>query len=138
MRRFKIFMTLFLLYELTMLTILQINEYCLSVFNVNFCSYDSFKYFLLCIMLPIICGLFVWWIPEISKLFCSKKCVCEEKQDMSWKDVLHEIVSKQDIERLITAAVIMGIQKFTTNHPETTKTLRNIFDDITKNNKLTK
>ena len=130
MRKFKIFITLFLLYELILLTILQINEYCLFVFNANFCSYDSFKYFLMCIMLPIIFGLFIWWIPDITRLFCNKKCDCDVKKEMSWKDVVHEIISKQDIERLITAAVIMGVQKFATNHPETTKTFGNILDVI--------
>ena len=130
MRKIKIFISLFLLYELFMLTVLQIKEYCLFVFNVNFCSYESFKYFFICIMLPVVFGLFIWWIPDISKLFCNKQCDCNIKKDVSIKDILNEIISKQDIERFVTAAIIMGIQKFANNHPETTKNLNNILDII--------
>lgn len=77
------------------------------------------------IVVPVMFGLLVWWGPEISRLFC-KKCQCEIQNEKPVKDILHEIITKQDIERLITAAVIMGVQKFASSHPKAKET----FDDI--------
>ena len=134
MRKIKIFITIVVLYELVMLTVLQIPDYCTSWFNYNFCETHHFKYFLLCIMLPILLGLFVWWIPEISRLFCPHKCEIPQKTDMNIKDIFNEIISKQDIEKFITAAVIMGIQKFAATHPKTAETFDNILD-VLKNTK---
>ncbi|MBQ3943901.1 MAG: hypothetical protein II669_06245 [Elusimicrobia bacterium] len=49
-------------------------------------------------------------------------------------DVLREIISKQDIERLITAAIIMGIQKFAQKHPKTNTIFGDILNALMKNN----
>lgn len=81
-------------------------------------------------MLPGLFGLFCWWIPEISRLFCPNKC--EVKQEPAIKSILNEIISKQDIERLITTAIIMGIQKFATMHPKTTEVFDDVLDVIKK------
>lgn len=131
MRKIKIFITILSLYELVMLTVLGVNDYCFAWFNINFCV-GTFKYFLICIMLPILVGLFIWWMPEISRLFC-KKCECQIQNDKPIKNMLSEIISKQDIEKFITAAIIMGIQKFAASHPKTTE----IFDDIVNTVKKT-
>mgnify|MGYP007069893141 CR=1 FL=1 len=97
MRKFKIFISIFTLYEFMMLTILQIPRYCVGIFNVNFCAHTTFKYFLFCIMLPIISCIFFWWIPEISRLFCPRACNATiQPQPKSSGDVLSEIISKKD------------------------------------------
>ena len=62
-----------------MLTILQIPKFCTAFFNYNFCYVNNFKYFLLCIMLPVLIGLFVWWTPEMAHAVCPNKC--ETKTD---------------------------------------------------------
>lgn len=138
MRKLKIFTTVFVLYEFVMLTVLQINRYCLSWFNLNFCEYATFKYFLMCVVVPISIALLIWWMPEISRLFCHNKCQCEQNKPESVKDAVHEIISKQDIERLIMAAVVMGVQKFVTNHPMAKETFADILKVVTKSNKKTK
>ena len=136
MRKFKIFISIFTLYEFMMLTILQIPRYCVGIFNVNFCAHTTFKYFLFCIMLPIISCIFFWWIPEISRLFCPRACNATiQPQPKSSGDVLSEIISKKDIERFITALVIMGIQKFSKKHPKTTAVFDEILTTIQKTNK---
>jgi len=130
MRKIKIFITVFVLYEFVMLTILQIPDYCSALFNMNFCR-SSFRYFLICIALPGTVCLFIWWIPEILQKFC-KKCQCDTAvtDDSPTKNILSEMISKQDIERFITAAVIMGIQKFISKHPKTKKKIDNVLDVI--------
>ena len=136
MRKIKIFITFLVLYEFIMLTILQINKYCIGFFAQSFCNIP-FRYFLLCIVIPVLVALLAWWMPDISKILC-KKCQCEIKHEEPIKDALKEIITKQDIERLITAAVVMGIQKFTATHPKTKETLGKILKTVGKNNDLTK
>ena len=136
MRKIKIFITVLLLYEFAMLTLLQIPHYCFGVFNVSFCSV-SFRYFLMCIVVPTLVWLFVWWVPDITKSFC-KKCQCENREEKTIKDTTKEIITKHDIERLITAAIVVGAQKFADSHPKTKETLDNILKVISKNKNLIK
>ena len=137
MRKIKILITILALYEFVMLTILQIPDYCTTFFNYNFCKTNNFKYFLLCIMLPALVGLFVWWMPDIGRMLCRNKCELKPEPDKTIKDIFNEIISKQDIEKFITAAIIMGIQKFAATHPKTTETFDSILD-ILKNKKTKK
>jgi len=86
-------------------------------------------------MLPVLIGLFIWWIPEMARAICPNKCNIKTDTDINIKNIFNEIISKQDIERFITAAIIMGIQKFATNHPKTTETFDNILDVLKNTNK---
>lgn len=128
MRKIKIFTTVFIVYEFVMLTILQIPRFCGTFFNHNFCVVGGFKYFLLCIMLPILVGLLMWWLPDIARAACPNKCDVEPES----KNIFNEIISKQDIEKFIVAAIVMGIQKFVAQHPKTTETFENILDGLKK------
>ena len=134
MRKAKFILTIFLLYEFVMVSVLQIPGYCEKVFNNNFCLMAGYPYWLMCVILPVSIMLFIWWVPDIAKLICRNSCNIKRdiEPNNEIKDVLHEIVSAKDIERLITAAIIMGIQKFASNHPETKKTFDNILDVIKK------
>ena len=125
MRKIKIFITILVLYEFVILTVLQISNYCNAIFNNNFCATDNFKYFLLCVMLPVLVMLFFWWMPEIARPFCSNKCQCEMQQLESHKS------TSPDIEKLITTAIIMGVHKLAMQHPKTKEILDNISDVLT-------
>lgn len=140
MRKIKIFITILVLYEFVILTVLQISNYCNAIFNNNFCATDNFKYFLLCVMLPVLVMLFFWWMPDIAKPFCKNKCQCEEthlEQTSNIKES-REIISRDDMERLVTGAIIMGIQKFASMHPKTTKAFNNIIDALQNTKKIKK
>lgn len=130
MRKLKVFLTILLLYEFTILTVLQIPRYCVGFFTPHFCNI-SFRYFFMVIVLPALITLFVWWMPEISRLFC-RKCQCEVPHEKSIKDNVKEIVSDQDIERLISAIIVAGMQKFVSKHPKTTETLSDIIKAFIK------
>lgn len=127
MKKIKIFITILALYEFVMLTILQILDYCVFWFNNNFCATNNYKYFLLCIMLPVLVMLVFWWMPEIARPFCKNKCQCEVRQSEPQKNMTQEILSRQDIEKFITAAIVVGLQKFAATHPRT----KEIFDNVT-------
>jgi len=130
MRGLKVFITFFVLYEFIAIILLQVPDYCVVFFNQNFCDDGVFKYFLICVVFPILVGVFIWWIPDILRLFCNQSCKVNapKPQPETIQDVLHQIISKADIERLITAAIIMGIQKFSQTHPKT----QTVFEEISK------
>lgn len=128
MRKIKIFITIFALYEFVVLTVLQIPPYCNAIFNYNFCFGGGLKYFLLCIMFPGLIGLVIWWMPDIVTFGCPRKC--NPQTDFTLKNIFDEIISKQDIEKFITAAIIMGIQKFVQNHPDTTEKFDSILNAL--------
>lgn len=109
----KIIITGLLLYEFVIITLLRIPTYCYTVFNVNFCSMGTFKYFMLCIMVPVSLWLIVWWMPTISQIFYPNKCECENKAESN-------TISK-DIQRLIMAAIAFGIKKILEHHQKSTK-----------------
>lgn len=135
MRKIKIFTTVLLLYEFVILTILQVHNYCVLVFNINFCKV-SFRYFLLCIVVPVLVWLFLWWLPDMSKMFC-KKCECDnlENKEHLHENNVNENMSTKALEHLITSAIIIGIQKFAKNHPNTQNIFNNIFDALAKTSK---
>jgi len=140
MRKIKIFITLLMLYEFVITTVLQIPGFCNTFFNHGFCDVGNFKYFLMCVMLPGLFVLFLWWMPDIARPFCKNKCQCEEthlEQTSNIKES-REIISRDDMERLVTGAIIMGIQKFASMHPKTTKAFNNIIDALQNTKKIKK
>ena len=136
MRKIKIFITVLVLYEFVMLTILQIPNYCVAFFNKNFCAAYNFKYFFMCVMLPALVGLVIWWLPEIARLFCPNKCQCDTSSRTTQnKDVDKDELSKQYLEKLITSAIMIGVHKFATSHPKTRETLENIISAFSNTQK---
>lgn len=128
MRKLKIFVTVLLLYEFAIITILQVPNYCFGFFNANFCAIP-FRYFLMCIVVPSLITLFAWWMPEISRPFC-KKCECETHDAENQTGNFHEQISKHLLERVLAAALITGIENFLSKHPKTKKTLADILKSV--------
>ena len=139
MRKIKIFITVLILYEFVISTILQISGFCNTFFNRGFCDAGSFKYFLMCVMVPGLLILFFWWLPEILRTCCRNKCQCNEihTETKPIQKETSEIISREDMERLVTSAIVIGIQKFAAMHPKTTKAFNNIVD-VLKNTKTIK
>ena len=140
MRRIKIFITIFVLYEFVMSTILQIPGTCNALFNHGFCEASNFKYFLMCVMVPGLLILFFWWMPDIARPFCKNKCQCDEtnSEQKPIQKAANEIISHDDLERIVSTAIVLGIQKFATLHPKTSKFLDNIVDALKNTKKIKK
>lgn len=79
----------------------------------------------MCLLVPCLIALFLWWIGDISRIFCGK-CQCEMPHEKTVSDKVSEITSKQLIEHLITTAIIAGIDKFASTHPKTKKKIQDI------------
>jgi len=140
MRKIKIFITIFVLYEFVMSTILQIPGACNTFFNYGFCEASNFKYFLICVMVPGLLILFFWWMPDIARPFCKNKCQCDEThiEQKPIQKAADEIISRDDLEKIVTTAIVLGVQKFATLHPKTTKAVDNIVNILKNTNKIKK
>lgn len=91
-------------------------------------------------MLPALLILFFWWMPDIARPFCKNKCQCDERENEQKpiQKSSSDIISREDVERLIGAAITMGIHKFAKSHPQTTKAFDNVIDAITNSKKQKK
>lgn len=114
MQKFKVYTTIFILYEFVVITILRIPNFCGALFNNNFCNIGNYKYLLFCVMLPTLFGLVVWWMPKKSE---SQK---------STSDILLDIFPPKYIKRFIIAMVIVGIRKFVMSHPRARDFINNV------------
>ena len=114
MQKFKVCTTIFILYEFVVITILRIPNFCGAFFNLNFCNIGNFKYLLLCLMLPTLFGLIVWWMPK------------KTEPQKSTSDILFDIIPPQYIKRFIIAMVIVGIRKYVMSHPRARDFMNNV------------
>lgn len=134
MRKFKIFITIFLLYEFVILTVLQVPGYCSSVFNASFCGFGHFKYFLFGVMIPVMVGLLLWWTPDMTGVICKScnKCGNNDKDKDTPKNIISEFLPRKDFERFVVAALILGLEKFVANHPKIKEVFNNISNTAKK------
>ena len=121
MQKFKVCTTIFILYEFVVITILRIPNFCGAFFNLNFCNIGNFKYLLLCLMLPTLFGLIVWWMPK------------KKEPQKSTSDILFDIIPPQYIKRFIIAMVIVGIRKYVMSHPRARDFMNNVNSVLKKN-----
>ena len=133
MRKIKIFITIILLYEFAILTILQVPNYCIGFFNANFCSIP-FRYFLMAVVVPVLITLLAWWMPEISRPFC-KKCECETHEPEHQANDFRDQISGQVLERALATALITGVENFLSKRPKTKKALNDILKGVVSKNK---
>ena len=122
MRKFKIFTTFFVLYEFVMITILQIHSFCIGVFNQNFCE-TNYKYFLFCVMIPILFGIIYWWMPKTK---------IAQQQEKTFKEILLDTIPKQYLQRFIIAMIIVMVRKFIMSYPRAKEFFDNINDVLKK------
>ena len=123
MQKIKIFITFFILYEFIAITVLQIPEFCFGIFNYNFCE-TGYKYFLFCVMVPVLICLLFWWLPKKE----------ETTQKQTFFDMLFDIVPPQYIKRFLIAAVIVGLRKFIMSHPKAKDFLSKVENIVSKRN----
>lgn len=65
--KFKICLTVFVLYEIVAVALLHSMRVCTSIFSSGFCTDSAFKYFLICAALPAVAFLIWIWIMEIVR-----------------------------------------------------------------------
>lgn len=125
----KICLTVAALYEILIVILLQSQRFCDAMFGVSFCDATVFKYFIMCFAVPMVAYLIVMWIMEIVdsirhrhtlfyKATHAMKNIAENV-----KDKVSENVSAGDLEKLITAALMVGLKRYADKSPHARKVL---------------
>lgn len=132
----KIYFTIFVVYEIAAGFLLHYPRTCDAMFGGTFCMSGVFKYFVGLVAVPLLAYVICMWIREImlahrrrhSIVYRTKNAV-EDMWD-SVKDRVSQNITTADIEKYLTAAVLIGIKKYVEKHPKTKNTLNNVIDSL--------
>ncbi len=125
----KISLTIVSLYEILIVCLLQSQRFCDAMFGVAFCDAKVFKYFIMCFAVPMIVFLIVMWVMEIidnvrhrhTLFYKATHAVKDIVTNV--KDRVSETVSAGDLEKLITAALMVGLKRYADRSPHARKVL---------------
>ena len=128
----KICLTVFVVYEAAVVSFLHFQSTCDAIFSSAFCA-SWFRYFLFCVIVPLFVGLILMWINEIIRAHHRRRFIRRAKNTVN--GILSAVrghMSKQmdvaDIEKIITAAVLIGIKKYADRHPNLRHNINNVID----------
>ncbi len=116
----KICFSVFVLYEITAITLLYFQRTCDAMFGTGFCD-TRFKYFAGVIAVPLLAYLIWMWVREIIRARRRHHFIARAKHLIGdFASAVHEKlgnVSGQDIERILTMAILLGVKKYSDRHP---------------------
>ena len=125
----KICFTVLAVYEIVAISLLHFQRTCDAMFTPAFCD-SNFKYFAGAIAVPLLIYLIWMWIHEIIVARRRRRFINRAKKMINTiASNIHEgfeNLSPRAIEGVITAAVLMGVQKYSMRHPDLSKKLSNI------------
>lgn len=134
MLKLKICSTIFILYEIVAIILLHCPQTCDAMFSGAFCDDHVFKYFIMCFAVPAIVMLAIMWISEIvhgarrrhSLTYRAKSAVMGVVDNV--REKVSEHVSTQDLEKLITAALVLGLKKYANRHPKLRRNIKEMMN----------
>ncbi len=130
----KICLTVLTIYEIIAVILMHCARTCDAMFGTMFCDDHVFKYFIICFAVPALVFLIVMWIMEIvdgvrhrhSLFYRAKRAVKNMASNI--RDRVSESVSSGDMEKMITAALVIGLKKYSDRNPRARKMLNDIMD----------
>ncbi|MFQ6703357.1 MAG: hypothetical protein ACLRFO_04145 [Alphaproteobacteria bacterium] len=128
----KICITSLVIYEIIAVSILHFKRICDAIFTGGFCD-SWYRYFLFCVAVPLVALLIWMWIHEIIRVHRRHKFIRRAKNVTSGiissiRGHISDNISSADMEKIITAAVLIGIKRYADRHPNLRKNINNIFD----------
>lgn len=128
----KICFTILVVYEIIAVSALHFKRVCDSMFATSFCD-GWFRYFLFCVVVPLITMLIIMWIREIVHAHRRRRLIRRARSAVN--GILSSIRGKiateidlQDMEKIVTAAVLVGIKKYADRHPNIRQNVNHIMD----------
>lgn len=117
--RAKICLTVLTIYEIAIIMLMHFQRTCDAMFCTCFCDDHVFKYFMMCFAVPAIVLLVWMWIRTIvhgirrrRSLFYRARGVIDDVAS-NVRDSVERNISRADVEKYITAAIMAGIKKYT-------------------------
>ncbi len=119
----KIWLTALVVYEILAVILMHCGRICDAMFGISFCDDSVFKYFIVCFAVPALIGLIVMWIMHIihhnhrrhSLLHRARSAVSDIASNV--RDRISENVSTRDLEKVMAAALLVGIRRFISKNP---------------------
>ena len=119
----KIALTILSLYEIVAILLLHCPNTCNAMFGMSFCADSVLKYFVWCVAIPLLVLLVAMWIMELvesvrrrhSLLYKAKHAVKHMAGGI--RDRVARSVSSADMEKMITAALVIGLKKYSSHNP---------------------
>ncbi len=128
----KIALTILSLYEIVAILLLHCPNTCNAMFGMSFCADSVLKYFVWCVAIPLLVLLVAMWIMELvesirrrhSLLYKAKHAVKHMAGGI--RDRVARSVSSADMEKMITAALVIGLKKYSSRNPRARRMLNEI------------
>lgn len=130
--RSKICFTVLAVYEMAAVSVLHFQRICDAIFAPVFCD-GWYRYFLFCIIIPLVVGLILMWIREIVRAHRRRRFFRRARNTVrsvvsAIRGRVSEHVDVRDMEKIVTAAVLVGIKKYADNHPQLRRSVNRIMD----------
>ena len=130
----KIALTILSLYEIVAILLLHCPNTCNAMFGMSFCADSVLKYFVWCVAIPLLVLLVAMWIMELvesirrrhSLLYKAKNAVKHMAGGI--RDRVARSVSSADMEKMITAALVIGLKKYSSHNPRARRMLNEMTD----------
>lgn len=130
----KIALTILSLYEIVAILLLHCPNTCNAMFGMSFCADSVLKYFIWCVAIPLLVLLVAMWIMELvesvrrrhSLLYKAKHAVKHMAGGI--RDRVARSVSSADMEKMITAALVIGLKKYSSHNPRARRMLNEMTD----------
>lgn len=132
MLRIKICLTIFFIYEIVATILLHASRACAPMFGLGFCSDVVFKYFVVCAAVPMLVFVIAMWVHEIVIARRRRRSVFYRARGAAMRiasnvrDRITRNISQQDLEKMIAAALIVGIKKYAARNAH----VRRFMDDV--------
>lgn len=130
--RSKICFTVLAVYEMIAVSVLHFQRVCDAIFTPCFCD-SWYRYFLFCVIVPLIVGLILMWIHEIVRAHRRRKFFRRARNTVrsvmsTIRGRVSEHIDMRDMEKIVTAAVLVGIKRYADNHPGLRRNVNHIMD----------
>lgn len=125
--RYKIWFTTITIYEIFAVSILHFQRVCDAIFMPGFCD-TWYRYFLFCVAVPLVAYIIGIWIRQIYIAHHRHYFVRRVRESVkniasTIREQASEHISATDIEKLIAAAVLVGVKRYADRHPNVRMTM---------------
>ena len=128
----KICFTVLTIYEIVAVSAMHFQRICDAMFPTAFCD-SWFRYFLFCVVVPLLVFLIMMWIREIVRFHRRRSFVRRARNTVNGilntiRGKVSEHINMQDMEKIITAAILVGIKKYADHHPNLRRNVNHVID----------
>ncbi len=128
----KICFTVLTIYEIVAVSAMHFQRICDAMFPTAFCD-SWFRYFLFCVVVPLLVFLIMMWIREIVRFHRRRSFIRRARNTVNGilntiRGKVSEHINMQDMEKIITAAILVGIKKYADRHPNLRRNVNHVID----------